>query len=159
MKDFCSWRFSEEDKEDDGQWSDWQPTIERAKPAEIKAKWSPEAPLGSELEISPVVQDDVEDIFKDIAPKVQTVELMQQLETMFSVLQDDRIGNEENEIGDAWDDFEINSSFSLIRRRARTPRLTNQLTSALGKDQFRRQILDRRLCRFRLRCVVSWIQI
>ena len=113
----------EKEEEEDGQWSDWEPSIERAKPMEIKAKWDPEAPLGSEFEIAPVVlakkqtnvvQDDVEDFFKDMAPKVQTVELMRQLETMFTsetplpekfgVLQDDQIDNQENESGNAWDD-------------------------------------------------------
>lgn len=113
----------EEEEEEEGQWSDWEPTIERAKPTEIKAKWNPEAPLGSEFEIPPVVlakketnveQDEVEDFFKDMAPKVQTVELMRQLETMFTseatlpekfgVLQDDQIDNQQNESGNAWDD-------------------------------------------------------
>lgn len=62
-----------------------------------KAKWNPNAPLGSEYEIPPVVlkkqksgsveisnNQEIDDFFKDMAPKVETVELMQQLETMFS---------------------------------------------------------------------------
>ena len=63
----------------------------------VKPKWDPNAPLGSEYEIPPVSLKktnlsttdtktvvDEDDFFKDMAPKVQTVELMQQLETMFS---------------------------------------------------------------------------
>ncbi|CAF2170506.1 unnamed protein product [Rotaria magnacalcarata] len=61
-------------------------------------KWNPNAPLGSEYEIPPVVLtkskstkvdtseiQDSDDFFKDMTPKVETVELMQQLETMFNV--------------------------------------------------------------------------
>jgi hypothetical protein len=63
-----------------------------------KSKWDPNAPLGSEYEIPPVVlikkkstnvetsiNQDTEDFFKDMTPKVETVELMRQLETMFNV--------------------------------------------------------------------------
>ena len=63
-----------------------------------KSKWNPDAPLGSEYEIPPVVlkkqksvttstsnNQEMDDFFKDMAPKVQTVELMHQLETMFHV--------------------------------------------------------------------------
>ena len=63
-----------------------------------KLKWDPNAPLGSEYEISSVAltkkkstkvetsaNEDIEDFFKDMTPKVQTVELMKQLETMFNV--------------------------------------------------------------------------
>ena len=66
-----------------------------------KPKWNPNAPLGSEFEIPPLastkkapVQDDrtanedVDDFFKDMTPKVQTVELMTQLETMFNLKSD-----------------------------------------------------------------------
>lgn len=62
------------------------------------SRWNPNAPLGSEYEIPPVVlkkqnsrtagtlaNQDGEDFFKDMTPKVETVELMRQLETMFSV--------------------------------------------------------------------------
>ncbi|CAF1183150.1 unnamed protein product [Adineta steineri] len=64
----------------------------------LKSNWNPNAPLGSEYEIPPVVltkkketqdedlvKNDTEDFFKDMAPKVETVELMRQLETMFNV--------------------------------------------------------------------------
>jgi hypothetical protein len=65
-----------------------------------KSKWDPNAPLGSEYEIPPLAaskskkvagggatpsDDNVDDFFKDMTPKVQTVELMRQLETMFQV--------------------------------------------------------------------------
>ena len=63
-----------------------------------KPKWNPNAPLGSEYEIPPVVLtkqkpsqvtstvgEDTDDFFKDMTPKVETVELMRQLETMFDV--------------------------------------------------------------------------
>ena len=63
-----------------------------------KPKWNPNAPLGSEYEIPPVVvikrqstteetltNQDTDDFFRDMAPKVETVELMRQLETMFNV--------------------------------------------------------------------------
>lgn len=66
-----------------------------------KPKWDPNAPLGSEYEINPVVlarkkstqvetltNQDTDDFFKDMTPKVQTVQLMQQLETMFNVTTD-----------------------------------------------------------------------
>ncbi len=67
-----------------------------------KSKWNPNAPLGSEYEIPPVVltkqkstttetleNPETEDFFKDMAPKVETVELMRQLETMFNVKTDE----------------------------------------------------------------------
>ncbi|CAF0858547.1 unnamed protein product [Rotaria sordida] len=63
-----------------------------------KSKWDPNAPLGSEYELPSVVltnkkstkietleKQDTEDFFKDMTPKVETVELMRQLETMFNV--------------------------------------------------------------------------
>ena len=63
-----------------------------------KSNWNSNAPLGSEYEIPPVMlnkkksittetsnNQDTDDFFKDMTPKVQTVELMQQLETMFYV--------------------------------------------------------------------------
>ncbi|CAF0760074.1 unnamed protein product [Rotaria sp. Silwood1] len=66
-----------------------------------KSKWDPNAPLGSEYEMPSVVltkkkliqsetpeKQDTEDFFKDMTPKVETVELMQQLETMFKVNKD-----------------------------------------------------------------------
>ena len=71
-----------------------------------KSKWNPNAPLGSEYEIPPVVitkskptagpstNPETEDFFKDMAPKVETVELMRQLESMFYVTTDEP--NEQN---------------------------------------------------------------
>jgi hypothetical protein len=66
-----------------------------------KSKWDPNAPLGSEYEIPPVVitkkkatkvetpvTQDSDDFFKDMTPKVETIELMRQLETMFNVNND-----------------------------------------------------------------------
>ncbi len=66
-----------------------------------RSKWNPNAPLGSEYEIPPVVltkqksttvetlaNQDTDDFFKDMTPKVETVELMRQLETMFNVQTD-----------------------------------------------------------------------
>ncbi len=120
--------IEEEIDNDDGQWSDWEhnsdpfesdaqslpsPAPPPPPPEQTintlpmkslklnnssKPKWDPNAPLGSEYEIPPVVltkkkatkvettvTQDTEDFFKDMTPKVETVELMQQLETMFSV--------------------------------------------------------------------------
>ncbi len=71
-----------------------------------KSKWNPNAPLGSEYEMPPVVltkptstagpstNSESEDFFKDMAPKVETVELMRQLESMFHVTTDQP--NEQN---------------------------------------------------------------
>lgn len=66
-----------------------------------KSKWDPNAPLGSEYEMPPVIlankkqikaekseNQETDDFFKDMAPKVETIELMQQLETMFNVNKD-----------------------------------------------------------------------
>ena len=89
----------EDEDEDDGQWSDWEHPIEvppspSIKPLQlvtnIKSKWNPNAPLGSEYEIPPLAPpttttSNVDDFFKDMTPQVQTVQLMQQLETMFQV--------------------------------------------------------------------------
>ncbi|CAF2322029.1 unnamed protein product [Rotaria sp. Silwood2] len=63
-----------------------------------KSKWNPNAPLGSEYEMPSVLltknkltkpetpeKQDTEDFFKDMTPKVETVELMRQLETMFNI--------------------------------------------------------------------------
>ena len=63
-----------------------------------KSKWNLNTPLDSEYVIPPVISNkeksittetsnnqDTDDFFKDMAPKVQTVELMQQLETRFHV--------------------------------------------------------------------------
>lgn len=102
--------------DDDGQWSDWEHSVDSSpppvfeenlspppiKPLQLvtinaKSKWDPNAPLGSEYEIPPLSlskskkvvasasEDNVDDFFKDMTPKVQTVELMRQLETMFHV--------------------------------------------------------------------------
>ena len=151
-----------EEDNDDGQWSDWeQPPIRSPSPPIItieipleeprerltskplpKSRWNPNAPLGSEYEIPPVVlskkkinpistvvNEDTDDFFKDMTPKVETVELMRQLETMFSVdgnpseqndiptkssstsfskkfgvLQSDQNDHQETESGNNWDD-------------------------------------------------------
>jgi len=114
-------QIDEDFDNDNEQWSDWEhqsevdvfandvPTVELSQPVSLptksmklntnsKPKWNPNAPLGSEFEIPPVVltknkptqggalkTEDPDDFFKDMAPKVETVELMKQLETMFSV--------------------------------------------------------------------------
>lgn len=117
----------EEEKEED-QWSDWEPPVLQetipTKTFEIKSNRNLDASLGSEFEIptivskNNVVQDEIDDFFKDMAPKVETVELMKQLETMFDssttnstgfsskfgVVQQDQNDNQENESGNAWDD-------------------------------------------------------
>lgn len=65
--------------------------------APVKSQWDPNAPLGSEFEIRPVdVKNkissknstteqlvDEDDFFKDMAPKVRTVQLMDQIELLF----------------------------------------------------------------------------
>jgi len=72
-----------------------------------KPKWNPNAPLGSEYEIPPVIlkktkstkvetstNQDQDDFFKDMTPKVETVELMRQLETMFNVNTDNNLNQQ-----------------------------------------------------------------
>ncbi|CAF1637385.1 unnamed protein product, partial [Adineta ricciae] len=113
------------DDDDDGQWSDWEHNPDPPELPDVflpeepkqsvttilpssskslklnnisKPKWNPNAPLGSEYEIPPVVRStnksrndealdnqESEDFFKDMIPKFQTVQLMTQLETMFNL--------------------------------------------------------------------------
>jgi hypothetical protein len=101
-------------------------------------KWDSNAPLGSEYEIPPIVLtkkttakaetslgEESEDFFKDMTPKVETVELMRQLETMFNIdtnnskqqikstssvsnkfgiMPQDIVDNQETESGNNWDE-------------------------------------------------------
>jgi hypothetical protein len=69
-------------------------TILNRQSVSSKPTWNPNAPLGAEFEIpsvtaanktKPLVNDETDDFFKDMMPKVETVELMRQLETMFDV--------------------------------------------------------------------------
>ncbi|CAF1637363.1 unnamed protein product [Adineta ricciae] len=113
------------DDDDTGQWSDWEHNPDPPELPDVflpeepkqpvtsilpssskslklnnisKPKWNPNAPLGSEYEIPPVVRStnksrtdeasenqESEDFFKDMMPKFQTVQLMTQLETMFNL--------------------------------------------------------------------------
>ena len=116
----------EEEDNDDGQWSDWEQPIEvLPRISNSRAKWDPNAPLGSEYEIPPLApskkkettttttSNNVDDFFADMTPQVQTVQLMQQLETMFHVdtaasrfgiLPEDQSEQPEDPSASNWDD-------------------------------------------------------